>query len=280
MALTIAQLKAVANPEGEVGTKEFGLTERQLVQSVEKVENLIAKCMRQQGFEYVTVDYTTIRHAMSIVEAMPGMREEAFVAKYGYGISTFYTGAPPQLTTGHNPARSGLGERNVELFKNLSSADQVAYARALFGENPEATFAVALEEEDFSRCGGCTREALEKVFTPEQLDATYYNPLNALVNEDPRMKKALRKFASEMRKRGFDYSHPDDVKPDLWERLDAITDNRSIPVSRLTPEQLEALKELQEFERKIAVVNFKLAEDLFDPVEERILREMYSREVN
>ena len=83
-----------------------------------------------------------------------------------------------------------------------------------------------------------------------------------------------------MRKRGFDYSHPDDVKPDLWERLDAITDNRSIPVSRLTPDQLEALKELQEFERKVAVVNFKLAEELFDPVEERILREMYSRDVN
>ena len=266
--------------KGEMGTKEFGLTERQLVQSVEKVENLIAQCMRQQGFEYVPVDYATIREGMSLVETMAGMSEGTFVSKYGYGISTFYTGLPPQLTTGHNPARSGLGQRNVDLFKSLSAADQVAYTRALLGENTEATFAVGLEEEDFSRCGGCTRKALEQTFTEEQLDASYYNPLDALVNEDPRMKKALRKFGEEMRKRGFDYSHPDDVKPDLMDRLDSVTQNRTLQLNRMSPEQLEALEELQKYERKVARVSFKLAEDLFDPVEDRILREMYSRSVN
>ena len=280
IALTVAGGKVAANQPGEVGTKEFGLSERELVQNVEMVENLIARCMRQQGFEYVPVDYLTIREGMSIVEAIPGMSEEAFVAQYGFGISTFYTGLAPQLTSGHSPARTGLGQRNVEVFKNLSSADQIAYSRALFGDNPEATFAVGLEEEDFSRCGGCTRQALQQAFAVEQLDASYYNPLNALVNEDPRMKKALRKYAEEMRKRGFDYSHPDEVKPDLMERLDAITQNRSIQMHRLSPEQLEALRELQEYERKVARVSFKLAEDLFDPVEERILREMYSRNVN
>ena len=86
----------------------------------------------------------------------------------------------------------GLGDRNVQIFKNLSPADQVAYNRALLGENTDATFAVGLELENFSRCGGCTVKAIEQVFTPEQLKSTYYNPLDALINNDPRMKAALR----------------------------------------------------------------------------------------
>jgi hypothetical protein len=280
--VTLAVIPGIgtAGAPDEVGTKEFGLTEQELVQSIELVEKRIAACMRQQGFEYVPVDYTTIRQGMNLVETMAGMSEETFVAKYGYGISTFYTGLPPQLTTGHNPARTGLGQRNVELFRNLPAADQVAYVRALVGDNVEATFAVSLEEEDFSRCGGCTRIALEQTFTAEQLDASYYNPLNALVNEDPRMKKALRKYSEQMRKRGFESVHPDDVKPDLMNRLDAITENRTIQFDALSADQRAALEELQEYERKVAWVSFKLAEDLFDPVEERILREMYSRSVN
>ena len=88
----------------------------------------------------------------------------------------------------------GLGEQNVQIFASLSPADQVAYNRALFGDNPDASFAVGVEIEDFSRCGGCTREAIEQVFDAEQLDATYYNPLDALINNDPRMKAALREY--------------------------------------------------------------------------------------
>jgi len=272
-------LDAQANRTTEPGTMEFGLTERQLIQRAEQVENLIAQCMRKQGFEYLPVDYNTLREGMAIVEAMPGMSEETFVSRHGFGISTLYTGLPPQVSTGYSPARTGLGQRNVAIFQSLSASDQVAYTRALFGDNPDATFAVSLEEENFSRCGGCTREAIEKVFTEGELHASYYNPVDARINQDPRMKKALRRFSEEMRKRGYDYDHPDDVKPDLMDRLDAITQNRSIPVDELSPEQRQALKELQEYERKVARVAFKLAEDIFDPVEERIQREMFSRDV-
>src|SRR5438132_5969094 len=39
----------------------------------------------------------------------------------------------------------------------------------------------------------------------------FRSPQNALINKDPRMKAALRKFTAEMKKSGFDYAHPDDV---------------------------------------------------------------------
>jgi hypothetical protein len=235
--------------------------------------------MRDQGFQYIAVDYLTVRRSMGADKTMPGLSEEEFINKYGYGLSTLYTGKPPQLAEGYSPAREGFGERNIQLYKNLSPADQVAYNRALLGENTDATFAVGLETENFSRTGGCTRKAIEQVFKPEQLKATYYNPKDALINKDPRMKAALRQYAREMRKAGFSYNHPDEVEPDIRERLAALTSGGRLLVENMSPEQSAALKELQEYERRVAALDFKLAEEIFDPVEEKITRELYPRKI-
>jgi hypothetical protein len=260
-----------------MGTEEFGLTPAQLVQSVEKVEELISKCMRDQGFEYVAADYTTVRKGMAADKSLPGLSEEEFISKYGWGVSTLYTGHAPQLATGYSPAKVGLGERNVQAYKKLSPADQVAYNRALFGENTDATFAVGLETENFSRTGGCTRMAIEQVFKPEQLKATYYNPKDALINKDPRMKAALRYYAREMRKAGFQYNHPDEVEPDIRERLAAITSGGTIPIEKMSPEQRAALKTLQDHERRVAAKNFRVKMEVVEPVEEKILEELFAR---
>ena len=270
---------ASAQATAGLGKEEFGLTPRQLVQYVEKLEALIAKCMRSEGFQYVAADYITVRKGMSADKRLPGIGEEEFISKYGFGVATMYTGHPPQLAKGYSPSKVGLGERNVQIFQNLSPADQVAYNRALLGENTDATFAVGLETENFSRTGGCTRKAIEQVFQPEQLKATYYNPKDALINKDPRMKAALRKYAAEMRKAGFEYNHPDEVETDVRERLDALTAGGTIPVDKMSLEQLTALGELQDYERRVAVKNFELEEEVFDPVEEKIEKELFAREV-
>ena len=270
---------AGAQDPGSPGTEEFGLTPKQLVQSSEKVEALISKCMREQGFQYVAADYRTVRKGMSADKKLPGLNEEEFISKYGYGVSTVYTGHPPQLATGYSPGKVGLGERNIEIYKNLSPADQVAYNRALFGENTDATFAVGLEIENFSRTGGCTRKAIEQVFESHQLKATYYNPKDALINNDPRMKGALRYYASQMRKAGFNYNHPDEVESDIRERLAALTSGGVITLEDMSPEQRVALKELQTYELRVARKNFQLQEEIFDPVEAKIEEEMYSRKV-
>jgi hypothetical protein len=276
--LVLPSAAGAQSPPG-FGAEEFGLTQRQLVQSIEQAEELIAKCMREQGFQYIAADYNTVHAGMKADKAVPGLNEEEFIEKYGFGVATMYTGQPPQLTTGYSPARVGLGERNVQIFKGLSPTDQVAYNRALLGEDIEATFAVAVETENFARCGGCTRKAIEQVFKPEQLKATYYNPQNAFINNDPRMKAALRKFAAEMKKSGFDYTHPDDVEPDIRLRLAALTDGSTILVEKMSLEQRNELKKLQDYERRVAAKTFKLQEDVLGPVEERIQQELFSRKV-
>ncbi len=48
--------------------------------------------------------------------------------------------------------------------------------------------------------GGCTRKAIEQVFNPDQIKSTDYNPRNAFINNDPRMKAVLRRFAAKTHK--------------------------------------------------------------------------------
>ena len=276
VVLLIAARSSAQAPPG-FGTDEFGLTRAQLVQSVEKVEALISKCMRDQGFEYVAADFVTVRKGMDADKNLAGLSEEEFISKYGFGVSTLYTGQPPQLATGYSPAKVGLGERNVQLYKTLSPADQVAYNRALFGENTDATFSVGLETENFSRTGGCTRKAIEQVFGPEQLRATYYSPKDALVKKDPRMKAALKHYAREMRKAGYQYNHPDEVEPDIREQLAAITRGGTVPIEKMSPEQRAALKTLQDYERRVAAKDLRLKKEVVEPVEEKILDELFAQ---
>ena len=278
-ALLLAPGGLRAEPSGAPGQQEFGLTERELVQKIERVEALIASCMREQGFEYVAVDAETVRRGMGADKQLPGLEEKDFVARYGFGISTHYTGRAPQVSTGYSPGKIGLGRRNVQIFQGLSPADQIAYSRALFGEHSDATFAIALDAEDFSRCGGCTRKAVEQVFDREQLTAAYYNPKDALIARDPRMKAALREYSAAMRAAGFDNQDPDALEAEIWERLDAITGGSTVPVEELSPEQIAALEELQDYERRLATVSYELEVKLLDPVEQRIERELYARRV-
>jgi hypothetical protein len=279
LAVLIAPVTAAAQAPKGLGTEEFGMSPRELVQAIEKTEQLIARCMADQGFQYMAADHNTVRAGMSADKSLPGLSEEEFVSRYGFGVSTFYSGLPPQLSTGYNPARVGLGDRNVQIFRKLSSADQVAYNRALLGDDLSSTFAVALETEDLSRTGGCTRKALTETFKPEQLKASHYNPQDALINKDPRMKAALESWQREMKKAGFEYGHPDEIEPDLRNRLSALTEGGKLLVSKMSADQKTALRKLQDFERLVAAKSFKMSEDVLKPVEEKIQEELFSRKV-
>ncbi len=256
------------------GTEEFGLSKAGLVKSIEAVESRIAKCMSDAGFEYIAVDYKTVRRGMVSDKSLPGLTEKQYIDQYGFGISTLYTGRAPQLAEATTPAKIGLGEQNIQIFKNLAPADQIAYNHTLFGDNTDATFAVAIETEDFSRTGGCTRTAIEQVFPPEQLKVTFLNPKDALIEQDPRMAAALTEFGKCMRAAGFDYSREREIEPDLKKRLYAITSGA--PLEALSADARAALTELQGEERAIGAATYDCEMSILEPVESQVERELFA----
>lgn len=276
---TAAIMDAAASgtaPDGNPlpGTEEYGLSRQGLVESIEAVEASIATCMSDAGFEYIAADYNTVRRGMVSDKSLPGLSERQYFDQYGYGISTLYTGKPPQLEDQATPAQIGLGERNVQIFRNLSPTDQVAYNHTLLGDNSNVTFAVAIEIEDLSRTGGCTRTAIEQVFTPEQMSATYRNPKDVLIEQDPRMVEAIGQYSECMRDAGFDYTHEKDIEPDLRSRLETITGGE--PLEALSAEAQAALADLQSYERALAIASYDCEVRYLEPAEDRIERELYS----
>lgn len=265
-----AEARAAAAAEaalgGQFGTEEFGLTMSELTERAEQVESLISQCMAEAGFEYVPVDFTTIRKAMTSDKSAPGLSGSEYLREYGHGITT----QPDKPIV-----EIGLGDQNRRILDGLSETDQVAYERTLWGENTDATFAFGLESEDFSRTGGCTRSAIEQVFDPDELAATYFNPADALILLDPRAQAALDEFAACMSDAGFAYRHPDDVDIDLQLRYDTLVQGRS--PDELTAVEAAELAALQEEERAVTAASDTCELRHLEPVLDRIEEEFFGR---
>ena len=248
------------------GTEEFGMSMAELTSVIDQVEHRIGKCMANAGFEYIPVDFSTVRQAMSSDKTAAGFSAGQYLAEFGHGITT----QPDKPIV-----RIGIGEQNRRIFDNQAPADQVAYERTLLGEDRNATFAFSLEVENFSRTGGCTRSAIEQVFTPDELAVTYFNPADAYIMSDPRAQEALAAYASCMTDAGFIYQHPDDIDFDLQIRYNSITQGRD--PEELGESQQAALAALQQEELAIAAANFGCETSVLEPVLDRIETEVFGR---
>lgn len=254
---------------GSRGGAEFGLKEAEIAKRVDAVESLIAECMRAKGFEYYPVPYKIARMAMDSNSKPSGLNAADFRKQYGYGITTLLPGKVDQGTM-------GLGDRNNTYRANLSPADRVAYDRALFGKNTKSTFVVCLDSEDFSTTGGCTRAAVEKVFSKDELGpgfVNYQNAASARVDQDPRIIDAYKEWAKAMRSDGYHYNNTDEIKADLLSQLDKIMNGSTDP-SSLPPESQAALKELQGKEKTLAAVAHKYEVKYVDPVRKKVEAEL------
>ncbi len=223
--------------------------------------------MADAGFEYFPVDFSTIDRAMSSDKSAPGMSNRKFIAEYGFGITTQY---------GKPIVALSLGKKNQRVVDNLGEADQVAYFRTLLGEFDDATYAYGIETENFSRTGGCTRQAVEALFAPAEMSPSYFNPGDAIIATDPRAIQAIADWRVCMIEGGIDgYEHPDDVETDFQRRLDALT--QGADPQELTGSKLDALNQLQAEERAVAAVFTDCENNVLDPVMHRVESDYYGR---
>jgi hypothetical protein len=244
--------------------REFGFTDQEFTDVVEKSESLIASCMREAGFEYVPVDVNTVIAGQRRVRTEPGYTRRTYKEKWGLAVTTRFD----------DPVRdTGLGP-NLAILEALPKTDQAAYLRTLLGTNQVHTdFVWSLDEEDFSNTGGCTRKAVEQVFTPEQLKGTYVNPKDVLVDADKRVVAARQAWSRCMADAGYEYSEDqDEIIDEYSERLEALTQGND--PTTLTGSRAAQLKKLQQEEIAVSLADLdcqlKHTDKVFDQVETEV----------
>lgn len=273
---TLAACQSESSPESTQeegkplpGIKEFGLTEVQFVDHVERTQSLIAECMADAGFQYVPVDVQTIEAAQQRVRQDPGLTRREFKEKWGLAVTTRFD----------NPVRdTGLGP-NLEIWQSLPESDREAYARTLWGDDENADFVFTFDEEDFSSTGGCTRKAVAEVFTPAQLEGSYVNPKDVLVESDPRIIEAEDNWTECMRDAGYDYEDDqDEIIEDYQERLEKLVGDDD-PESLTGPRAAE-LERLQQEEIEVSLVDLECQLEHTDDVFREVEIEVFGQPVS
>ena len=228
-------------------------------------QDLVAACMRNQGFEYVP--------AVPPIGAQDFVfDEEEYAREQGFGISIEWRGGDSILEQWVNP--------NQAIEEGLSASERNAYQEALYGtptglefgsipssglesgddDSASAEEFASAEELEASEVeseleeslwgGGCMGEASQEVYG--KVDEVYselepmFTELQERVESDPRVVEASQEWTTCMADRGYDFQ----TVEELWDRgLDEIRTRhnelvgRSYPFEGWTEEEIEAFWE-------------------------------------
>ena len=259
-----AQAEKGGRIEEQVGLDEDGIKLRQ-----GSAENLIRDCMKAQGFDYVPVDPVAQQAALV---GTPGMSKDDFEKQYGYGISTLYEQRRKLSVAGPNKA----------IRDSLSDADRKAYDHALYGDDPTATFAEAVDSGDYSRLGGCIKTATDQVFGGADVLQSLSSKLDELdqkIRADARMVKAVKEWSDCMRDAGFPgLTEQEQVDTVLKKKLEAIVGNAADNASAVggageADYDHTALAALQREEVAMVAADKKCEESHVESVEDKLTGE-------
>jgi len=259
-----AQAAKAGRIDEQIGLDEDGIKVRQA-----SVENLIRDCMKVQGFDYVPVDPNAQQAALV---GVPGMSKDDFEKQFGYGITTLYEQRRKQAVGGPNKA----------IRDSLSDADRKAYDHALYGDDPTATFAEAVDSGDYSRLGGCIKTATDQVFGGADVLQTLSTKLDELdqkIRADARMVKAVKEWSDCMRDAGFPgLTEQEQVDTVLKKKLEAIVGNAADNASAVggageADYDHTALAALQREEVAMVAADKKCEESHVESVEDKLTGE-------
>jgi hypothetical protein len=201
-----------------------------------RVEEIVAECMAELGFEYTPVDYsqTSMTVTTDDLEFEWGTRE--FAEKYGYGATTDPWGNEDMV---NEPPDQQLVDPNQDYVMAMSETEQTAYYAALYGnqEYPEGD-----EEEwvyDWTQ-NGCQGKAQHEVYesVPGMEDEAYQalmEEMNGMwegIMSDPRLTELNGNWASCMADAGYPgFTIVDDAPNSIYDQLNAIWENAYVDIS-------------------------------------------------
>lgn len=223
------------------------------------IEEKVAACMSDEGFEYIPVDQTQYQSSSSGDEWNPD--DEEWVGQYGWGFVNY----PGREATG--PDASAPTDPNQDYVMSLSETEQTAFYETLYGPSPsEEELGEDGSYEYTWENGGCYGAAQHEVQGDNAWDDEKNKPLIEAMDKlyqetqkDPRIVEANAKWASCMADSEFpDYKSPQDAQDKFLEELNAIYENTTEAIEPDDPR----LKELAAREIDIALADLACAKEV------------------
>ena len=228
---------------GDDGYAEF------LASTGRETEQLVAECMREQGFEYEPFSFlgeTTAPPSDHALELSP----DEYQARYGYGLATQLEDAlTRKVDSSESPPPPP--ESNLEYYESLTEAGRQAYDLALEGEAGN---------------GGCIEEATRLADRTAILFNRFGGELAAMsqqIEADPRVIEADDRWRQCMADAGYDFEHEGDAFHYVLSKLAPVNSaivGEELAVgellirddSVLTPELRDRLRAVVELELAVA----------------------------
>ncbi|PZF80958.1 hypothetical protein [Jiangella anatolica] len=269
-------------------------------QKLRQVEELVAACMEEAGFEYIPVDPMagdTGEDPFAEAYALP---PDEFAREYGYGYTTLMNPEKEQEWV----------DPNQEIRDGLSEGALEEYYRVLWGDGVEVADGgggVAISPQEGASGApqaplqqGCHGEARAEVYGED--DGMMMGPdmsefeglfedLDALrqrIESDPRITEAAEEWAACMAEAGYsEFEGPDDPESAVMDRLSELygwddeaptdapeEDEPSVSIGGEGGELPEideaALAELQEYEIAVATADYECEQDGFGEVRREV----------
>ena len=192
-------------------------------------EELVAKCMIAEGWEYIPVKYPD----MDLNVEYSDEDEVERITREGLGIAYYLLndGSAGSQEPNEDDPWANFVDPNQKYVESLSEAENTAYYGSLYGTEEEIAAATTTTEidpetgEEYQvQTGnlGCQGKAQDELYgndptnSPEYWEAMegYYVDLQARMESDPRLTKLNEEWSACMKKAGFDYA----TQQDFWEK--------------------------------------------------------------
>lgn len=266
-----------------------------------QVEELMAECMNEQGFEYIPVDWGAMDGGGVMEPPVDDSGDELqwgtleFAKKYGYGQTTNPWG---DAAVDPMPVDPGTGDQwvnpNDEIMNAMSETEMAAYQEALYGVQPEFT-----DDKDWENWNptweeqGCQGYANHEVYgdqmyggDPEDnewadLEAEMQTMYQSM-ETDPRITKAVADWASCLADAGYPgFATIYDAENSISEKVQAIYEDND-PWKDLGPDATEedykaAEAEMQRLTAEITPLEIELATADFTCRDDVKYQEIYNQ---
>jgi hypothetical protein len=200
-----------------------------------RMEEIIAECMAEQGFDYTPVDYNQGSTAVTF-DGDDGIEEEwgtlEFAKKWGYGATTNPWGEAVEEPI-DEPGEVWI-DPNQEYVESMSESEQAAYYTALYGEQWNMEWTEEMESGEYVwdwTTAGCSGRAQHEVYgdgwgssTSEFADLEAEMQLMwEAMSSDPRLSEVASKWSACMAEAGYPgLNEVYDAENLIYERVNAI----------------------------------------------------------